>query len=480
VEDELFDGLQENIDILIDDWKREGADEVFVFTHPKGVNLNPSEIREFLRSVPNLEGVFLIGELPVPRIQMDPQTGTQINWYATDYFFMELEGDWSVSENTLVSYQNLLPPTIFVGRLVIGEDTGQIFIPSKPTILEFYNRYLEKLHLFRFYGSQHSLVIDGKREVISPQVARNNFKVALVNNWGGDVQVIVDWLAHLYARENIVVHEDVNKNEYRNILSGSFDYLAFRSHSNPAGHSLEDGTRWNSCDYLTEDPDVNFFELTACDTGGLIWEESSDPYDPSSEKVIKLRSDLLAWNILFAETGGLIVLAPSIGGGMNNVTVFYDKLREGGTFGEAFRLWAEYMNSFGDPKGWAFMLFFGDPFIRFDVPNYDCVIITSLIGTLLESTLPIMRLWRDKVFRSNIWGRLIIRLFYCLSPYLSTMTIKSHLIRSVNRSIITKTLKMLELTPLNTIVKSYVVRKAPRRREPDENVPDCKTCKKLS
>ena len=42
VEDGLLEGLQENINILIEDWKREGADEVFTFTHPKGVSLNPS------------------------------------------------------------------------------------------------------------------------------------------------------------------------------------------------------------------------------------------------------------------------------------------------------------------------------------------------------------------------------------------------------------------------------------------------------
>jgi len=480
VEDGLLEGLQENINILIEDWKREGADEVFTFTHPKGVSLNPSGIRMLLQSVPDLEGVFLIGELPVARISMDPTPGNPQDYYATDYFFMELQGNWNVDERNYVSCQNYLSPTIFVGRLVVGEDTGHILGAAKPTILDFYNQYLEKLHSFRFLASQHSLVVNGRREFVYPPVARNEFKAALVNNWGGDTQAIADWLAHLYPRENIVIYEDVNKDEYRNILKdNSFDYIAFRSHSGQMLHHLEDVTKWNASDYLTVDADVNFFELTACNTGNLIWEELSDPYDPTSPKVLRLVSDLLAWNILFAQTGGFLVLAPSISGAMNNTTVFYDNLREGGTFGRAFRLWAEYMNSFGDPKGWAFILFFGDPFIRFDVPNYDCVIITSLLGTALESKLHSMHLWRDKVFKANAFGRSMVQFYYGLSPYLSMITMKSKLIRSANRKVILGALRVLEATPLNAIVKGYMISKtAAKTSVSAQRVPDCESCKR--
>lgn len=480
VEDGLLEGLQENINILIEDWKREGADEVFIFPHPKGVSLNVNGIRALLQSVPNLEGAFLIGELPIARMPMDPTPGNPRDWYASDYFLMELEGNWAVDERNYVSCQNYLPPTIFLGRLVVGEDTGHILGAAKPTILEFYNQYLEKLHSFRVSSSRFSLTIDGKKVFNYPSPARNEFKAALVNNWGGDTQIIVDWIAHLYPRENIAVYEDVNKDEYLSILTdNSFDYMAFRSHSGAMQHHLEDGTEWNASDYLTVNSDVNFFELTACSTGSLVWEELSDPYDPTSPKILKLVPDLLAWNILFAQTGGLLVLAPSISGAMNHITVLYDNLREGGTFGRAFRLWAEHMNSFGDPAGWAFTLFFGDPFIRFDVPNYDCVIITSLLGTALELKLPIMRLWRNNVFMANTLGRSMVQFFYRMSPYFSMITMKSKLIRAVNRRLISGALRVLEATPLNKIVKVHMIRKTPAKISATaQRVPECESCKK--
>ena len=185
VEEGLRDGLQENLDILVEDWKREGADEVFIFSHPKGVSLSVITLKTILQSIPDLEGVLLIGELPIARMLKDPTSGPPGEWYATDYFFMDLTDQWQVYEGNYVKCQDNLRPTIFVGRLVVGEDTGLMLGTSKPTILEFYNQYLEKLHLFRLHSFQFSLIYEGTRLYHIEATARNESKAALVHNWGG-------------------------------------------------------------------------------------------------------------------------------------------------------------------------------------------------------------------------------------------------------------------------------------------------------
>ena len=165
---------------------------------------------------------------------------------------------------------------------------------------------------------------------------------------------------------------------------------------------------------------------------------------------------------------------------MNLTTIFYDNLREGGTFGRAFRLWAEHMQSFGNPAGWAFMLFFGDPFIRFDIPNFECVIYTSLVGTKHEYKLYNKRIWRDKVFNKTTFGRFWVRFFYKTSPFIARLVVKSKTIRKLNRWFFLSILKFLEITPWNRKVKKFILEEE-RVKEVEITIPpivECETCKK--
>lgn len=475
VEEGLLEGLHENLAALVLQWKIEGAEEVVLYTHSKGANLNPNRIRTLLKAIPNLEGAFLIGDLPVARI------GDSGSWYASDYFFMELDGNWSVDENNFVTSDDNLPPSIFIGRLVIGDITGTILIPDKPTILEFYNQYLKKLIAFRNNAIRFSLMYNGRYRGVYRDEARNEFKAVLVNNWGGDTDLIIDWLTHLYPRENISAYEDVDRDEYWSILEGeSYDFIAFRCHSAPMLHLLEDNTEWQASEYLMVESNVNFFELTACDTGSFVWESPIDPSDPTSPKELKLISDLLAWNIQFAEKGGLLVLAPSISGGMNNTSVFYDYLHDGGTFGCAFKLWAEYMHSFGTPDGWAYIILFGDPFIHFNIPTYSCVIYIVFVGSIFEHKIKVLRMWRDKVITKKPFGKQLVRLYYRISPIFSKIVIKFNRIKALIRWFILQSLKYLEKTQWNQIVKYHMRIKAKKKiiKIPRLKPLECKSCKK--
>lgn len=448
-----------------------------MYTHPKGVHLNPNGIRTYLQSISNLEGALLIGELPITRI------GTPESWYASDYFFMELNGNWDVDGNNFVSCSNYQPPTIFIGRVIIGEDTGHVLGAEKPSILEFYNQYLAKLIGYRLNSSHISLAYNGQTYNRFSDSSRNNFKAVLVNNWGGDTQIITEWLTHLYPVEDISVYEDVNRDEYWDILDNNpYDFIAFRSHSFPMGHTLEDATIWNAHEYLLVESNVNFFELTACDVGSLVWDSPLDPYDPASPKQLKLVSDVLVWNILFAEKGGVIVLAPSISGAMNHTSVFYDYLHDGGTFGRAFRLWAEYIHSFGArPEGWAFILFFGDPFIRFDIPNCQCVAYTSLVSSTFENKLKSLRIWRDEIFKKKPIGKSFVITYYGISPLFAKFIIKSKPIKSLSRWILIRILNILNHTKWNKIVDYNLKITAPKSpKKLSLSIPECKVCKESS
>lgn len=369
VEESLLAGLQPHIDVLIEDWKREGADQVFVLTLPRGVE-DPESLRTLLRSQPNLEGAFLIGELPVARMITDPDDDGDNSAAMSDYYFMELEGDWQVSDLNIVSTADNLPPSIFVGRLFLGEDTGFQLIPDKPTELEFYQRYLEKLHTFR----------------TTQPAARNDFKAAIANNFYGDAGPLIEWLTHLYPREDIDVHEGVTRTEYENILTGTpLDWLKLSTHGTGLGHSLDEGTNWNQSDYMVADSKVNFFEIESCSAGQTIWVDNYDPSGPT----VKPYSDPIVSNILFAPTGGFVVIAPSIPFVMYSLPHFYDPLKEGGPFGKAFKLWMEQGVTEGAAASgitvgkWTTILLFGDPFIRFDVSTTPPLLYIWIIPLLL-------------------------------------------------------------------------------------------------
>lgn len=479
IEEDLLDILQVQLTILKKFWECEGADEIFLETHPKGVHLNPSIIREYLKSIPNLEGALLIGELPVARI------GTPDNWYASDYYFMELQGNWVVNADNFVSCNNYLPPSIFVGRIVIGEDTGGVLVTERPSIDQFYVRYFTKLLDYRLNSSFISIRRNGEEydKYRFSDTARNNYKAVLVNNWGGDTQTIAEWLTHLYPQENIRVFADVNKDEYWAILEAEpFDFIAFRSHSSGMSHTLEDSTNWNGQDYLLVDSNINFYELTACGTGALVVDFPIDPSDPASPNRLRLTYDLLAWNILFAEKGGVIVLAPSISGCMNHTVKFYDYLVEGGTFGRAFRLWAEYIHSFAaNPNGWAFNLFFGDPFIHFDIPDCKCMAYTSLVSSAHEYKLKELRLWRDIIFKRNSLGRSFINNYYRISRPISKLVIKFRYFKILSRRTLILILTCLKQTKWNRVVEYNLkisVPKAPKKIS--LSVLECKYCAKRS
>jgi hypothetical protein len=445
VEESLLGGLQSSLDVLADDWRREGAGDVSILSHPKGVHLNPMDLRNKLTSIDDLEGALLIGELPVAL--MDDPSYAPAKRYMSEYFFMELKGNWTVSAENVVSSTDNQPPNICIGRVVLGPDTGYQLAATgnRPTEIEFYRRYLEKLHEFRCL----SVAIEAgpNPAVALPPVNRFGFRAVIVDNVDLSPGIHADRLGHLYPCENIDIHQFANKMEYTDILKSTHDWLLLLAHSDPGGHQLADGDIWNPCDYLSADAKVNFFQFESCSVGSIVWVDQFDPVNPG---ILKLVSDPFVSNVLFTPTVGILMIAPSVGGYFGNVTVFYDKLHEGGTVGEAFRYWMAEQIRLGWPDGRNFMVLYGDPFARFGARVSRCIIGISFAGTTLAPRLAAIRKWRDKVFSRSALGRQLIRTYYKTSPYLEDAAAKSALMRTAIRFAVSKILFVLEATPSNS------------------------------
>lgn len=435
VQDDLLPGIQSDLDILVEDWEQEGAEEVVVLAHPRGIHLNPSTIRGQLQAIDNLEGALLLGELPV--VRMNHSTGQP---FESDYYFMELVGNWQIAEKNIVTSQEDLQPTVSVGRVLLAPDTGWRD-GGRPTEIGFYNRYLEKLHNFRI-GSRETTIRIGNfilpfppSSIVIPPKGRFEFSGLIVNNLD-DPDIRRSIFEHLYPAENITDYEFVTNDEYASILvNGEYDSLWILAHSTPGGQRLANGTKWNQCDYYDARARINFFFFEACSAGAIVWEDLGDPLNPGMLKTI---SDTFSANILFAPDHGVIVIAASMQGAFGNCTQFFDILSTGGAFGDAFKDWMGNQILTGWPQGDNYMILFGDPFIRFGAykATHNCIIRTSLAGTDHEKHLPTLHHYRNQVLSKTWAGRMVIWVVYSVSALLGNTAQRSKVVRFLVKRVV--------------------------------------------
>jgi len=345
VEDSILDGIRANLEELMELWRREGAQKIIVFRHPTGAGNSPFPIRQFLKSLDrkyDLEGVFIIGELPVAFF--DETHASRHLLYTSDYFFMELEGSWSLSDGNIVSTPNKFPPTICAGRVFIGSDTG--ISATRPPVTEYYNRCLRKMIDFRMQGKEY----------------RYGRKAVVVSNLGG-VDAYRNHLVNLYPPPPLIDSFDgVTNTEYEEIIETEYDWILYYGHSFGITHSMANGTIWDQFDYHEAHIKINIFQFESCAVGVIAWHTPSDPSDPSSPLITNALSDTFISNILGNPNRGVLVLAPSIPGFFSDMDRFYSYLRSGDTFGKAFKKWMKREIEENDPH---YMSLYGDPFLYF-------------------------------------------------------------------------------------------------------------------
>jgi hypothetical protein len=466
VQEDLLPGIQANLDILVNDWKSEGVENVTILTHPKGVDLDPSVLRGKLQGVEDLEGAMLIGELPVARLKA--ADGTK---YESDYYFMELSGNWQLGTKNVVTSQDNSLPSISLGRVHLAPDTAWRD-PDKPAELDLYNRYLEKLHDFRIFSRATTITISNFLPfppiVIGiPPVGRFDFQSLIVNNLD-DPAARRAMFEHLYSGENISGYEFVTKDQYAGILAGGeYDALWILAHSDPGGQMLAGGTIWNACDYYDSNAKINFYLFEACSAGAITWEDLGDPANPGKLKPI---SDTFFSNILFSPDYGVAVIASSKPAAFGNVTQFFDLLHAGGTFGSAFKGWMSNQITAGWPQGYNSMILFGDPFISFGtyIDRRACIVRTSLAHTANEKRLRDLLYYRNHVLPKSFVGRMVIQAVYAASALMDNIVRKSGVLKLFVRCIVlpmAMLLPRLKSVARNKRHKADKTNKNPERKE---------------
>lgn len=436
VQEDLLPYIQADLDVLVNDWKDEGADDVIILSHPMGINLNPSALKDQLKAIDNLEGALLMGQLPVVRMNFP---GGQS--FESDYYFMDLDGTWQIDAKNIVTSLDNKKPQISIGRVILAPETGWRD-PNIPDELGFYQRYLKKLHNYRLFSNDTTIRIGNfflpfpTYTINIPPVIRFDLKGLIVNNLD-DPDIRRSMFEHLYSQENISSYEFVTHDEFSNILSGEgYDALWMLAHSDSGGHMLSSGTCWSPCEYYDSGFKINFLFFEACTAGAIIWEDLGDIVNPGA---IKLISDTFSSNIIFAPDYGIIMIAASKPGAFGNCTQFFDKLSEGGSFGNALISWMgdQILNNW--PQGGNYMMLFGDPFIRFGIyqKTQNCIIRTSLEGTKQSMYLYRLNHFRNRYLSKSWIGRICIKNIYSMSSIFGNLAKKSSAIRFITRCLAT-------------------------------------------
>jgi hypothetical protein len=342
VEDSILGSVRTNLENLGEMWRREGADVVMIHSHSKGADKSPAVLREFLQHLNreyDLEGVLLIGELPVAFF--DETHASQRLVYTSDYFFMELRASWSIGNGNVVSTPQKQPPQLCAGRVFIGSDTG--LSRDRPPVTEYYKRAIKKMIDYRWHGGAW----------------RAGLKATVVSNLGG-IDAYKSHLAHLYPAQSIDTYDGVTEAQYKDVIEKDYGWILYYGHSSAGGHTMADGSLWNPFDYHEAGINVDVFQFESCATGQIAWHSQSDPYEPSSPLIVNALSDTFVSSILGNAKDGVLVLAPSIPGFFDEMDSFYGCLRGGATFGDAFKKWMELQITQADPH---YMSLYGDPFL---------------------------------------------------------------------------------------------------------------------
>lgn len=356
VERGLRNALKPEIDLLVKDWKEEGADKVEVITHPKGCAGSAKDLRRRLQSIEGIEGALLLGDLPVARM-VDPEAPNTP--YETDYFFMELGARWTATSKNIVSAAEYPPPGILIGRVVLGTDTGYQMADDKPTVTEFYKSYLMKLHLYRW--------LSRLEDVPSEYRSHLQDKALMINDLDS-LNGRINQLCHLYRRRAIEAFDQVGKAMFLELLATrKVEWLWTLAHSGGNAQDLTDGSVINGCDYLSSNMFASFIQLESCSIARFVWE---DQWDPVSPGVLKLQSDPFVSNILFAPFLGINVIGASASKYFPDVTRFFDQVKTCPMVGLAFKNWMALQAANDWPDGGRWMLFFGDPFVYRQYPNH--------------------------------------------------------------------------------------------------------------
>jgi hypothetical protein len=337
VNSDLYPRIQSSLDQYVNDLVQEGYTvEVDLWTGGNYQDLRDSLKYRWEQS--GLMGAVLVGDLPVAWCELFVWGAEE---FPIDYYFMELDGTWSDSDNDgllegLSAGSGDLGPEIWVGRLA----------PS-------------------------SLVWGNQAQLLENYFAKNhNYRIGNLSLPHKALSFVDDDWDYFYdcdlsyAYDDVTVINDVNQTiatNYKQRLLENYEWIHLCAHSSCWAHTfLINYSEWGGGSVYNYEihalrPHALFYNLFAC----------------SNTRFMET-NNLGNWYI-FVDNYGLAAIGSAKTGSMLDFASFYIPLGQGKNIGDAFKEWFEVQAQGGfssDERGWFFgNNVLGDPTLTIDVQS---------------------------------------------------------------------------------------------------------------
>lgn len=302
----------------------------------------PEEFRALLDSLHSqgLEGALLVGDLPAAWVAVWDTEAGMGEQLPCDYFLMDLDGEWidewigyprdSVpgQDGFYDTIKGAVAPEIWLGRIRVDN------LPGVGEPVALLQAYLERNHLWRVTGD--------------PEPVRALCYVD--DDWQESGEVYRSAMELLYEDVELFNRsvETCERDYELTRLPDSYSWVSPFVHSNPNNHFWQpDGGITNWSEIAPIAPPARFYNLFACSNCRFTTTNNMG-------SIYSIGADQ-----------GLAAVGSTCSGAMLWFTYFYGPLGGGGTLGEAFKLWWEYiaLNGFSQHElNWHIgMVLLGDP-----------------------------------------------------------------------------------------------------------------------
>jgi len=300
-----------------------------------GAYANAEDLRNELKVYYDKNGFFycfMIGTLPVAISEIGYFEGENTP-YPIDLFFMDLNGEWSDTDNDgyYDEHTGEVKPDISFGRIYNGSLSYGGDAEAGLT-----NNYLEKV--ITYCNGNYN---DIKKRALS-FVDDDWFPWS--NEWSSA-------LKYCYDDVEVVADDRTIDTEYEDRLDNNYETILLCAHSNPNAHYFKIGDQWTGgqtwyYEVYNIKPVCNFFNLFAC---------SNCQYTYSN--------CMGSWYINTPSNYGLTAVGSAKTGSMLYFEGFYSLLGVGWNFGDAFRTW---FKTYGESdRQWFYgMTLLGDPLLK--------------------------------------------------------------------------------------------------------------------
>jgi len=279
---------------------------------------NPNHINIknlILSEVTNLDGVVLIGDIPVAWYQVsnDHNKYGYAEW-PCDLYYMDTDGSWIDSDNDGIFdlHSGNVQPEIFVGRISTA-NMGTLISEKKGL-----ENYLDKNHKF-WIGQLQVNRKYGVSYTDKDWAKTNYFKTDIKNIYGNS----------LYDSISYVGYSAFGKADYMSRLSNNrYEFIQLACHSSYEHHAFSNGNTIYAEEIFNNGTEAIGYNLFCC--SALRWTSVSSS---------STRGFLGGAYIYNNNTSGLVAVGSTKTGSMLLFDKFYTALGNGKTFGEALIDW---------------------------------------------------------------------------------------------------------------------------------------------